>query len=114
MTMKERHKYVAESCKLMSLVLLLGQEFSINDLSWNQQDLIYGVCESLELRWWNEPVDVTAGGEIALVTDLINEMQQEQEEAQSEGDERKERLRLMKQAEQHAIGENKERLRLKK
>jgi hypothetical protein len=54
MTVEERHKYVAESCKKMSL--LLGQEFSINDLRWNQLDLIYGVCGLLELRWWNAHV----------------------------------------------------------
>ncbi len=69
MTVEERHKYIAQSCKLMSL--FLGQEFSIDKPSWNQLDLVYGVCGSLELRWWDEHVDVTAGSEVAYVTDWI-------------------------------------------
>ncbi len=60
MKVNERHTYVAQFCKLMSG--LLGQKFSINKLSWKQLDLVYGVCGSLELRWWDEHVDVTAGG----------------------------------------------------
>jgi hypothetical protein len=51
MPVEERHTYIAQSCKLMSL--FLGQEFSIDDLSWNQLDLVYGVSGSLELRWWD-------------------------------------------------------------
>jgi hypothetical protein len=71
MTVEERHKYVAHSCKLMSG--LVGQEFSIYKLSYNQLDLVYGVCGSLELQWWEEHVDVTAGSEVGYVADLINE-----------------------------------------
>ena len=76
MTVEERHKYIAQ-CKLMSL--FLGQEFSIDKLSWNQLDLVHGVCGTMELRWWDEHVDVTAGGEVANVTDWINEKINERE-----------------------------------
>jgi hypothetical protein len=71
MTVEERHTYVAHSCKLMSG--LVGQEFLIDKLSYNQLDLVSGVCGSLELQWWKEHVDVTAGSEVPYVADLINE-----------------------------------------
>jgi hypothetical protein len=51
MTVEEIHSYIAESCKLMSG--LVGQEFLINKLRWNQLDLVYGICGSMELRWWD-------------------------------------------------------------
>jgi hypothetical protein len=88
MTVEERHTYVAHSCKLMSG--LVGQEFLINKLSWNQLDLVYGVCGSVELRWWKEHVNVTAGSEVGSVTKWINEKQQREEE---EGSVRKEEVR---------------------
>jgi hypothetical protein len=33
----------------------------------------------MELRWWGEHVDITAGGEVANVTDWINEKINERE-----------------------------------
>jgi hypothetical protein len=71
MTVEERHTYMAHSCKSMSG--LVGQELSIDDLSYNQLDLVYGVCGSLELKWWEEHVNVTAGREVGYVTEWINE-----------------------------------------
>jgi hypothetical protein len=87
MTVDERHTYVAHSCKLMSG--LVGQEFSIDKLSYNQLDLVYGVCGSLELQWWKEHDNVTAGSEVGYVADWIkdkeeqkiNERAREEEEA---------------------------------
>jgi hypothetical protein len=67
MSVEERHKYVAQSCKLMSG--LMGQEFLIHDLSYNQLDLVCGVCGSLELKWWEGHDNITAGSEVGYVTE---------------------------------------------
>jgi hypothetical protein len=101
MSVEERHTYVAHSCKLMSC--LVGQEFSINKLSYNQLDLVYGVSGSLELQWWKEHVDdVTAGSEVGYVADWIDEKIAREEEERAMKEEEctmKEEERAMKEEE---------------
>jgi hypothetical protein len=108
MTVEERHKYIAQSCKLMSL--FLGREFLIDKLSWNRLDLVYGICGSMELRWWDEHVDITAGGEVAYVTDLINEKINECVREEEESTRRKEeRMRKKAREEEESTRKEEER-----